>query len=336
MTDSTAMTREKLQASFRGMIEHHAPQIKEILPQHMTPEKMIRIMNLAIGRTPALLECTPISVLTSIMLAARLGLAPDGALGSAYLVPFYNKKIGQKECQLIPGYRGLIDLARRSGEVSKIETRLVYPPDVFEVDYGLVRPLIHKPDYRATDRGEWYVVWAMATFKDGTVQLEVMTRDEVQGISTAKFGPWVDHFEEMARKTVVRRLAKYLPLSPELAAANLLQAGAEAGKSLVIEAGQITDSKGDPLVVDLADDVPQIEGRSRADALADAIGGEPEPDPVPEDREATAAEKLGYMLRDAADSDAAAAVWTEHETEIDGFTDDERAELQAIFEGKGA
>ncbi|KKK49066.1 hypothetical protein LCGC14_3138830, partial [marine sediment metagenome] len=199
---------------------------------------------------------------------------------SAYLVPFNNKVKTRdedgnekeewiKECQLIIGYRGLIDLARRSGEVSKIETRLVYQSDVFEVDYGAVRPLVHRPDYKTLDRGEWYAVWALATFKDGTVQLEVMTRDEVEKIRNRSkatgYSPWKSDYGEMSRKTVVRRLCKYLPLSPELAAATLLQAGAESGSSNVIEAAQTLDIEID------GDDRKQIEGRSKADEIADAL-----------------------------------------------------------------
>lgn len=338
MTDrqsGVAMTTGQRMTSLRDMLELAAPKMQAVMPDHMSAEKMIRIASLAISRTPALLECTPISVVTSVMLAARLGLAPDGALGSAYLVPFFNKKIGQKECQLIPGYRGFIDLARRSGEVRKVETRLAYPVDTLEIDYGAERPIVHRPDLRASEPGDWFVVWAMATFIDGTVQVELMTRDQVMAIrnrAKAKYGPWVDDFDEMARKTVVRRLAKYLPLSPELAAASLLQAGAEAGRSTVIDAAQTLD-------IDLTNDVPQIEGRSKADEIADAIAGEPDPEPTPEPKGApvqvTDFGSLLATLTDAADEQAAADIWSEHAAMIEGLEDAERATLNEVYDSKG-
>ena len=329
MTDETsgvAMTVAQRNAGMRAMLERAAPKMQAIMPKHMTAEKMIRITTLAIIRTPALLECTPRSVVTSVMLAARLGLAPDGVLGSAYLVPFFNKKIGRKECQLIPGYRGLIDLARRSGEVRKVETRLAYPVDTLEIDYGAERPVVHRPDLRAEDRGDWYVVWAMATFTDGTTQVEVMTKDQVMAIRSrakAKYGPWVDDFDEMARKTVVRRLCKYLPLSPELAAASLLQAGAESGSSNVIEAAQTLDIEID------GDDRKQIEGRSKADEIADAIEGPPEPEPVED------FDTLMAALNLAPDEPAAAEVWSQHAELIASLPDAEHEMLNRVYATKG-
>lgn len=314
------LTDPQRRVVLRDMLQDAAQNI--VLTHEMDLETLIRIVNLATTRNPRLLQCAAATIVTSAMVSARLGLACDGILGSAYLVPFYNKKNQQYECQLIIGYRGLIDLARKSGAVSKVETHLVYEQDVFEVDFGAVRPVSHRPSYKS-DRGDWYLVWGMATFTDGTVQAEIMTRDQVNEIKkrAQSDSVWKKDGDEMARKSVVRRLCKYLPLTPNAAAAMALQVGAEGGASTVIDVGRT-------MGIELPNATPDAPTMSAT--ILDTIEVKPEP----EAREATAAEKLGDLLRDAADRDAAAAVWTEHEAEIDGFTDDERAELQAIFEGK--
>lgn len=206
--------------------------IKAVLPRHMNHEKLIRITSVAVSRTPQLQECDPISILTSVVIAARLGLEPDGILGSAYLVPFFNKNTKRKEAQLIPGYRGLIDLARRSGSVLSVDAQVVRDGDEFEYEFGLTPKLRHKPALTDDER-EMRAVYAIAHIRDGEPVFEVMSKGQIESIkrqSKATFGPWVDHFEEMARKTVIRRLCKRLPLSVELAAANHLQAMGEIGE----------------------------------------------------------------------------------------------------------
>lgn len=196
--------------------------LKAVLPKHITPERVLKMAFVAASRQPKLFQCTRESFIQSVMKSAELGLDCSGTLGRAYLVPYYNSKISAYECQFIPGYQGLIELARRSGNIARIESRVVYANDQFSVEYGLDQKLIHRPTMNG-DRGAMICVYAIAELTDGSRQIEVMTLEEVNGIrsrSKAKdSGPWVTDYPEMARKTVIRRIAKYLPLSTELAKA---------------------------------------------------------------------------------------------------------------------
>jgi len=160
----------------------------------------------------------------SIMQAAELGLEIGGLLGEAYLVPFK----GEATC--IVGYRGLINLARRSGQIASVSAHVVHAKDDWEVDIANDH-VRHSPCMQG-DPGEAIFVYATARFRDGSKQLDVMTMREVELIrsrSRARSGPWVTDYEEMAKKTVVRRLSKYLPLSPELQKAIEYEVGADAG-----------------------------------------------------------------------------------------------------------
>lgn len=225
------------------LLEQYKGQFESALPRHMRIDHFMRCALTYIKKNPGVGKCTPVSIAKSLMDAAQLGLAPDGLLGSAYLVPFNNKVKGdggehwEMTCQLIPGYRGLIDLARRSGEILDIQARPVLAGEAFSIDWGRNPPMQHKPDLDANPaenqganvRG----VYAIAFFKDGSQHLEYMSRSEIEGIQRRSkangkgFSPWQTDWVEMARKTVVKRLAKYLPLSPELARAIELDNEAE-------------------------------------------------------------------------------------------------------------
>lgn len=220
------------------------PAIKQqmalALPKHMTADRLARIALTEVRKNPKLAQCDQTSFLGAIMQLASLGLEPGGALGHAYLLPFDKRqKVGGQwktvgtDVQLIIGYRGMIDLARRSGQIVSLEARTVHARDHFEVELGLDSRIVHKPDWTAQERGPLTFVYAVAKLRDGGVQFEVMSRAEIEGIraqSKAKDnGPWVTHFDEMAKKTVIRRLFKYLPVSIEIQRAVGLDEQAEAG-----------------------------------------------------------------------------------------------------------
>ncbi len=212
--------------NIRTMLEKAKPQIALALPRHLSADRMLRISMTSIRRTPALLGCNPQSLLGAIMQASQLGLEPDGVLGMSYLIPF------KDEVQLIVGYKGLIDLARRSGQLSTIYARVVYAKDQFEYAYGLSERLEHIPSGEE-DPGEIVAAYAVAKLKDGAVQFECMTRREIDAIRkrsrAGESGPWVTDFPEMAKKTVLRRLCKMLPASVELARAVALDERADLG-----------------------------------------------------------------------------------------------------------
>lgn len=226
-----AVAQEKIR-TFGDLLEKRKDTFAKVLPRHMNPDRLIKVAMLAISRQPLLLQCTPMSLIQSMMAAAQLGLEPDGVLGSAYLVPYRNNKTGQYEAQLIPGYRGLIDLARRSGQINRIEAHVVKEKDEFDFSFGLEMRLRHRPHF-PDDAGAIIGVYALAELKDGSIQVEVMSKADIDTIKTRSkakdHGPWVTDYAEMARKTVVRRLIKYLPLSVELANAVELDNRAELG-----------------------------------------------------------------------------------------------------------
>lgn len=203
--------------------------IAQVAPKHLTADRMVRLAMLAVSKQPKLAECSGMSILKSMMVASELGLEPGGALGHGYLVPYRvnQAKRGEparwvNECQFIAGYRGLAKLARNSGEIEIVEAHPVYPGDKFVVRRGTVSELVHEPDYMSgNDRGDKAVCYyALARYKSGAVQFEVMTRAQIEAImrstqSKGDYGPWLDHFDEQARKTCIRRLAKSLPLESE-------------------------------------------------------------------------------------------------------------------------
>jgi recombination protein RecT len=211
-------------------------QIALALPRHVTADRLARVALTELRRNPALTRCDQMSLLGAIMTCAQLGLEPGGPLGHAYLVPFENRKTNRIEAQFILGYRGMIELARRSGQIQSIEARAVYEGDEFEVRFGLDSALTHVPNFENPDRTQpdkLRFVYAVAKLKDGGVQFEVMSRREIEAVraqsKSGASGPWVTHFEQMALKTVARRLFKWLPISIELATAIEADERAELG-----------------------------------------------------------------------------------------------------------
>lgn len=243
-TGAAAPQREKPKSLAALLVD---PSIKQqmalALPKHMTADRLARIALTEIRKVPKLAQCNQTSFLGAIMQCAALGLEPGGALGHAYLLPFDKRQKNAQgrwetvdtEVQLIVGYRGMIDLARRSGQIQSLEARAVYAKDEFHVELGLDSTIVHKPAWDEVDRGPLVFAYAVAKLKDGGVQFDVMSRAEIEKIrarSKAKdSGPWVTDFDEMAKKTVVRRLFKYLPVSIEIQRAVGLDEQAEVGVS---------------------------------------------------------------------------------------------------------
>lgn len=197
-------------------IKQMEKEIKKALPIVITPERFTRIVLSAISANPKLAETTPQSFLGAMMTAAQLGVEPNTPLGQAYLIPYRNK--GVLECQFQLGYKGLIDLAYRSGEISIIQAQVVYAEDQFTYSFGLEPTLKHIP--AASDRGEPVYVYAVFKTKEGGYGFEVMSIDAIrlfaQKYSKAyENGPWQTNFEEMAKKTVLKRVLKYAPLKTE-------------------------------------------------------------------------------------------------------------------------
>ncbi len=222
-SDNGGVAHNDLASQIRGMEK----QFQLAMPKGAEATQLIRDALTALRTSPKLAQCEAASVLGSLMTCAQLGLRP-GVLGHAWLLPFWDGKSRGFKAQLVLGYQGLIELAHRSGQIKSLIARTVYENDVFDVDYGLSDNLIHKP-HLLGDRGEPVAYYAVAKFVSGGHAFMVMTQTEMlryrNDHATAKtkegrvFGPWVDNFEGMAQKTVVRQLAKYMPKATELAVA---------------------------------------------------------------------------------------------------------------------
>ena len=232
-------------------LEKHKGQIAAALPKHLTADRMARIVMTEISKNKELLNCSPKSFFGAVIQASQLGLEPGNAMGHCYLIPFNNRQAKTKDVQLIVGYRGMIDLARRSGQIESIVARVVYQGDTFTYSYGLEDDLRHTPG-DPDERGDVTHIYAMAKLKGGGVQWEVMTRADIDKIrnqhSKAKSSPWDTHWEEMGKKTVIRRLYKYLPVSIEIQNAVGLDEQADAGVDQKLGS-----------VIDITDDDYQVE-----------------------------------------------------------------------------
>ena len=212
-------------------------QLAIAVPKAMNAERLVRIVLTECRKVPELRQTTPESFLGAVLQCAQLGLEPGSALGHCYLLPYWDSKEGVKNCQLIIGYRGMIDLARRSGQIVSICAYTVHEKDHFEWRLGLDPNIEHVPSPEA-NRGPMTYVYAVAKLKGGGVQFEVMSRAEVEAIrekskgSKSQYSPWVTHFVEMAKKTVIRRLFKYLPVSIEAARAVEVDERADRGAAV--------------------------------------------------------------------------------------------------------
>ena len=213
-TTNTAGEKKTMQMYIKSM----EGEIKKALPSVITPERFTRMTLSAISTNPRLASCTPASFLGAMMSAAQLGLEPNTPLGQAYLIPYKNRGVDEVQFQI--GYKGLIDLAYRSGEVELVQAHIVYENDTFECEYGLEPKLVHKPADK--DRGEAVKVYAMFKTKSGGYGFDVMSMDDVRRHAEkysqaykSGFSPWKSNFEEMAKKTVLKRVLKYAPLKSD-------------------------------------------------------------------------------------------------------------------------
>ena len=193
-------------------------EIKKALPSVITPERFTRMVLTAISSNPGLATCEQKSFLGAMMQAAQLGLEPNTPLGQAYIIPYKEKGVPKAQFQI--GYKGLIDLAYRSGQVSIIDAQVVYENDEFDYELGLDPKLKHKP--ALTNRGKPILYYAMFRTKDGGFGFQVMSYDDCQEHAkkyskaySGGFSPWTSNFDEMAKKTVLKKALKYAPLKSD-------------------------------------------------------------------------------------------------------------------------
>lgn len=255
------------------LLDSNRAAIARALPKLVTVDRMIQTALTAMIRTPSLLDCTGHSLISCILTSSQLGLMPDNILGECYLIPFNNTRKGVKECTFIVGYKGLVTLAMRSGQVKSITAQAVYAAnqdggDLFDYDMGLNEKLVHKPS-GMIDVLKITHFYTIVRFINGGYVMQVMTRAQVEAVRNESKNYqyaakkeetiWGKYFTEMGCKTVVRRAMKYVPLSPEMAKAVALDEAADAGKQETS-----IDFMGD-LGQDLAEDITHevIEGAEK-------------------------------------------------------------------------
>lgn len=248
-----------LKSRIEHLLQSKKAAITAMLPRHLTADRLLKVATIAATTTPALAKCDVPSLVAAIGQCAQFGLEPNTVLGHAYLVPFNTKRKDANgverwvnSVQVIIGYRGLIDLARRSGQVVSIAAHEVCERDEFHFEYGLRESLKHVPALK--DRGEIIGFYAYAKLRDGGHCFEFMSREQVEEIRNDSQGwqqatkynkqaghPWGKHFAEMGRKTAIRRLSKYLPLSIEFAKA--IEADGTVANAPALDDGKTVDGE---------------------------------------------------------------------------------------------
>lgn len=252
--DSGGTMKNLTSDDFQSLLKYYQPAIAQALPKHLTPERIIQQAVTIASRSPELKECTPQSFIGAIMQASILGFQPVSALGQCYFVPYKNKKTGRREVQFQIGYKGMLDLARRSGEIQTIYAQVVYENDEFTFEFGLNPTLKHVP--ALGERGAFKYVYAVVKFVNGGYAFEVMSFADVEKIrkrsQAADDGPWQTDYPEMARKTVLRRVLKYCPLSVDVLSkiysdgAKIEPENFHSGGELNLDAAEFADFENEP------------------------------------------------------------------------------------------
>lgn len=285
-----------------ALLSKNMRAIKSALPKHLTGERIARVALNNIRHNPKLMACAPETLCYAIMEASSLGLEID-MRGQAYLVPFWNGKTRSYDVQLIIGYKGMLDLVWRSGQIQSIMADVVGENDKFTAIQGLEQKLEHIPNF-TEGRGEIIAAYAVAIMKDGGKHFLVMPRADLEKVRSASksadSGPWVDWTEEMYKKTALKRLCKLLPLSPEIQRATVIDDQADAG---------VSQSLADTIIDIPVQPVPQKEPAPASESTSESQP-EPEveyqeeatPEPIPPRKEKKQEQSAQISLSEIDDS----------------------------------
>lgn len=298
---SKMVAREAGIGNVKKFFESQKGTLAAVLPKHVGADRMLKIALGALRTTPKLMNCSVESLMGAVVHCSQLGLEPNTPLGHAYLIPFENRKKGVTEVQIVLGYKGLIDLARRSGQIVSIAAHEVCANDEFEYSYGLDETLVHKPAMGA--RGPVIAFYAVAKLQGGGHAFEVMSAEQINEIrdnsQNYKFAKdkrntvWGQHYAEMGRKTVLRRLVKYLPVSIELAQAAALDELGSAGRSQALD---------NVLEGDYITPMEDGDEDGAVDEQHDATAGQPQTE-APADPQYLDADKVLASIKAAQDHD---------------------------------
>lgn len=203
------------------------PRFDICLPKNsrFDSNRLLAIVSAEIRKCPKILECERESIEAAVSLAARLMLEPDNALGYIYFIPY------GKTLQVIIGYKGLLELAMRAPLLKSIYAQEVFARDDFEIILGTEKKIFHRPNMG--ERGDLVAVYAIAEYEGGNKEIEFMTKPEVDAIrarsKAGNSGPWQTDYPAMARKTVLRRMTKYIPRAVDAHAAIAVDEATDRG-----------------------------------------------------------------------------------------------------------
>lgn len=267
-----AVTENKQPKNMKDWIVAMKPQIEAALPSVITTERFTRMALTAVSSNPKLANCTPKSFMGALMNAAQLGLEPNTPLGQAYLIPYKNKGVDEVQFQI--GYKGLVELAHRSGEFKNIEARVVYENDEFEYEYGLEPKLVHRP--AKSNRGKPIYYYAVFTLVNGGFGFEVMSKEDIDihknkysQAAGSKYSPWNTAYDSMAKKTALKQVLKYAPIKTEFA--RKINEDETIKSEISNDMGDIMPEETEAYVVDEdgvvldAEEMPEDEGQSNAE-----------------------------------------------------------------------
>ena len=214
-------TRDKV-TQLNEYLESKKNSLIKIAQQGTDVDRIIRVAMFETVKNERLVQCSPTSVYMALAKACELDLVAGGVLHRASLVPMWDKKSKGYNAELWIEYTGLMDLVKRSGEVAHFKAEVVYENDEFEHSFDLESGEILRHKKCHDNPGDLVLAYAVCFFKDGQRQVEVMRKDQINKIRKSSrspdSGPWSQHTEEMWRKTVIRRICKYLPLTPKTTA----------------------------------------------------------------------------------------------------------------------
>lgn len=299
-------------------------QFAAALPRHMTAERLMRIALTACAKTPKLLECRQETFALALLNAAALGLEPNGRDG--HLVPY------KGVVQFIPDYKGLIQLAFRSGQVAGITAKVVYEKDHFKYELGTNEYLEHKPS-EDLDPGKMTHAWAMCRFKDGSTPKFVVlnARDIGKRRASSQYtgagSMWDKHTESMWAKSAVRELAKWIPQVAELATAVELENSAERGE---LQLRDDTGGMGDIFGAGYDDPTPE----TKSDALANRLAGDTIDEPETPQNAISEGTRLIEAMRNAPSAAGFALAWKACQ-KYSGWTEAENQLADSVYEERG-
>ena len=238
--------------TFQAFLESRVNNLLAVSPKGIDARRMARLAVVEFANNERLQQCSAVSIYTSLTQATTLGLYL-GVSGEGYLVPYRNKKTNQLACKFIPGYRGLLKLIRRTGEIGAVRTEIAYEGDAFTLELGTSIVCRHVPKLDG-DRGNIRLVYGVADYVSGGFHFEWMTKHAIDGIrarsQASGAGPWVTDYEQMARKTLIRRMANYLPSSVELSQALELDQMAAEGREADLVDGVVIPADDDSRLED--------------------------------------------------------------------------------------